>query len=390
MSDVESDIEEDIEYSDDGEDFEYDVDESDIMVAQPIKRKSAETVPSSSSSSAAAGAAVTFKTAQKPLVPVAVPAVDDEYNDDYSQGFDDEYSNNFEDVDGAFGTGISRISNASQKMTKEGNRKDNNLPQAMQLPSVAMIPLQAEIALEQISKEVVRLRNQQRNLLHERRHVAREKKERAESRRAQYQLELRDLKAKIMQKETECVDYHEQMMSLQRSLSSAISSKDIVVSDMEMKDNEIAEFKAKLIRMQTELEQHQMDFKTAKHEWDQREEEWHQKQNALQLELTRCEMLASVVQQSLETNEARLAKERERVPEEHRKLLDEQAARNKALEGALLEREGILRAEEARRSAVLDQRAKDIAEDMARQRLRVESDLSGRLQLHTTLTEQQQ
>ena len=98
-------------------------------------------------------------------------------------------------------------------------------------------------------------------------------------------------------------------------------------------------------------------------------------------------MLASVVQQSLETNEARLAKERERLPDEHRKLLDEQAARNKALEGALLEREGILRAEEARRSAVLDQRAKDIAEDMARQRLRVESDLSGGYRLHTLFIE---
>ena len=376
MSDVESDIEEDIEYSNDGEDFEYDVDESDIMVAQPIKKKTA-TFPSSSSSAAAA----------KAWVPVAVPAEDD--NDDYSQGFEDEYSNNFEDIDGAFGNGLSRISNVSQKMTKEGNRKDGNVPQAIQLPSVAMIPLQAEIALEQISKEVVRLRNQQRNLLHERRQVAREKKERAESRRAQYQLELRDLKAKIAQKETECMDYQEKMESLQRSLNSAISSKDIVVSDMEMKENEIAEFKAKMIRMQTEIEQHQIDFKTAKHEWDRREEEWQQQQNALQLELTRSEMLASVVQQSLETNEARLAKERDRLPEEHRKLLDEQAARNKALEGALLEREGILRVEEARRSAVLDQRAKDIAEDMARQRLRVESDLSGRLPLPTLVIEKQ-
>ena len=383
MSDVDS-IDEDIEeYGSGGEEegeYAYDVDESDIVQPQPLIRKKEAPQPAS-------GRAPPSSSSYRP--PAASVNDDDEYDDD--EGFED-YSNDFEDVDGPFGTGISRISNTSQKGGRRGSVALSaggvgsggtptlaNQPvvvQQIQLPSVAMVPMQAEIALEQISKEVVRLRNQQRNLLQDRRQAAREKKQRAESRRAQHLMELRDLHARLAQSEDDSARHQEKAASLQRSLDAALSSKDILVSDLEAKDKDVAEMKARSQRLQLEAGQRASDMEALRHDQERKADEWESERAALKAEALRSGMLAAVVQQSLEVNEARLAKERERLPEEHRRLLDEQAARNQALEGALLEREGIMRAEEARRLAILDQRAKDAAEEVARQRLRLENDLA--------------
>lgn len=72
----------------------------------------------------------------------------------------------------------------------------------------------------------------------------------------------------------------------------------------------------------------------------------------------------------------RLARERERLPEEHKRLLEEQITRNKTLEGVLIDKEGALRAEESRRLLVLEITNKEAIDDIARKRLRAETDLS--------------
>lgn len=388
MSDDESVISEDIDYSsdggDEGGDFQYD--ESDIVQPTTLhtKKKTDPPAPLPTPHSSSSYNKKLEPAISSSKYPGKDTTADEDYNDEYSTGgFEEVYSNDFEDVDGAFGTGISRISHVSQKVEKDGVRGDGKLDGVtkssslfqVQFPSIATVPLQAEIALEQISKEVIRLRNQQRNLLHERRQAAREKKQRAESRRAQYQVELRDLKSKQSQSETDCANYASKVESLQRTLDSVISSKDILISDLDLKEHEITEFKAKMTRMQSEIDQCKHDLAASHSHMEQREEEWETEKAALKAEITRSSMMASVVQQSLEANEVRLTRERERLPEDHRRLLDEQVARNKALEGSLLEREGILRAEEARRVAALDQRVREATEDIARQRTRMESDL---------------
>jgi len=101
-----------------------------------------------------------------------------------------------------------------------------------------------------------------------------------------------------------------------------------------------AGMKTRSQRLQLEADQRASDMEALRRDHERKVEEWENERAALKAEITRSGMLAAVVQQSLEVNEARLAKERERLPEQHRRLLDEQAARNKALEGALLEREG--------------------------------------------------
>jgi hypothetical protein len=118
------------------------------------------------------------------------PPSDDEYNE-YSTEFDDAnhtsigYSNDFE-LDGERMTSekLMTIKDAVYQLQKKSYVDQSKaIPtvieqQALRLPLVDLASLQAEIALEEISKEVVRMRNQQRNMLQERQLIAKEKKTR--------------------------------------------------------------------------------------------------------------------------------------------------------------------------------------------------------------------
>jgi hypothetical protein len=118
------------------------------------------------------------------------------------------------------------------------------------------------------------------------------------------------------------------------------------------------------------------DLDQEKNEIRKKEESWTVERASFKEEVQRSNLLASIVQQSLEMNEARLARERERLPEEHKRLLEEQTTRSKILEGSLIEREGALRAEEARRTHELNMRAREGAEELNRSRMRAEQEVS--------------
>ena len=75
------------------------------------------------------------------------------------------------------------------------------------LPSLQAQSIQAELALDDISREVIRLRNQQRAVLKERRVVAKEKKQRADERRQQYNDQIVHLSGSA--KEAEALLYTE-------------------------------------------------------------------------------------------------------------------------------------------------------------------------------------
>jgi phage protein D len=72
----------------------------------------------------------------------------------------------------------------------------------------------------------------------------------------------------------------------------------------------------------------------------------------------------------------RLARERERLPEEYQRQVNDERKRIETLENTLKEREGALRAEEVRRLTVLDLKSKEVAEEAARARMRFEVDIA--------------
>lgn len=120
-------------------------------------------------------------------------------DDDYSLSFDDlseNYTAYSEDFDNDL-TGLS-ISRGSTKKHRHGSVSFQQTQQSPalpgnsppQLPSLAMQSLEAERAMEKLSKEIVHLRNQQRLALRDRRVEAVRKKTRAEERRQQHQRAL--------------------------------------------------------------------------------------------------------------------------------------------------------------------------------------------------------
>ena len=58
-----------------------------------------------------------------------------------------------------------------------------------------------------------------------------------------------------------------------------------------------------------------------------------------------------------------MMRERDRLPDYHQQLLDEALQRVGARESLVMEREGLLRAEEARRIAAVDQLRKEVCKE---------------------------
>ena len=316
MSDDDSIISEDIKYSsDDGsdsyhaadDDFEFETDEVAKLTVQrfydlqspPLRQKQA-------------GYEIIGNRNQISSKISGIHSVSDNGYNDYSTDFDDTvaqsnesllYSNNFES-DGL------KTSVNHDIVGKEGDNSVAVLPIANQqntvrFPGVILASLHAELALEEISKEVVRLRNQQRNLLQERRQIAREKKSRADSRRTQYQIEIQGMRQKLIKSEDGYKSQARQILQIQESLESAVTSKKYIALDLEMKDEELKEMKERVLEIQERLLKSIASLNTEKCESRAKEVKWKTEREKFCAAVLRANMLAAVVQQSLEANEKR-------------------------------------------------------------------------------------
>lgn len=321
MSDVESVISEEIDYrSDNGSDSyhpseeNYDDDSSDAKNAVQkvtIRPKFQANDPVKTN----AATKVTYKTSLTSL-----HSISDDDGNDYSVEFEETsaqshfsmmYSNDFEDEgDKTVSKTPVRMSsyNSYNSMTNSGRNRSSSTPlqhEELRLPGLNTASFQAEIALEEISKEVVRLRNQQRNLLQERRQIAREKKLRAESRRAQYDLELRDLKQKLKLSEETNESLTSQIGSIQKNLEITVFNRDTVQTDLDIKEKESDEIKEKVVELQVKLKKYVEDLHKEKSESRAKEDKWIEERSAFKAEILRNNLLSAVVQQSLEANEIR-------------------------------------------------------------------------------------
>jgi uncharacterized protein (DUF342 family) len=94
--------------------------------------------------------------------------------------------------------------------------------------------------------------------------------------------------------------------SIQRSLDATMYSKNILKLDFEQKENESIELRTLLENDQQKLKDLILKFNQEKNNSKVKEEQWVTQKATLQAEVARSNMLASVVQQSLVANEARL------------------------------------------------------------------------------------
>jgi hypothetical protein len=319
MSDVESVISEEIDYrSDNGSDSyhpseeNYDDDSSDAKNAKQ-KVTLRPKFPANDSIKTNAASKVTYKSSLTSL-----HSISDDDGNDYSVEFEETsaqshfsmmYSNDFEDEgDRAVSKTPVRMPSHNSMNNSERFRSSSTPLQHEELrllPGLNIASFQAEIALEEISKEVVRLRNQQRNLLQERRQIAREKKMRAESRRAQYDLELRDLKQKLQLSEESNESLTSQLGSFQKNLEITVFSRDTLQADLDIREKESEEIKEKVVELQVKLKKYVEDLHSEKNESRAKEDKWMEERNAFKAEILRNTLLSAVVQQSLEANEIR-------------------------------------------------------------------------------------
>lgn len=216
----------------------------------------------------------------------------------YSNDFDEENENIVADV------AVRKI-NTAVECKKTIETFDHLEQPLLRLPGINIASLQAEMALEEISKEVVRLRNQQKNLLQERRHVAREKKLRAENRRAQYDLELRSMKMELRDLKSGNEMMRSQHSSVKKSLEIMTYSNTTLEEDLRMKTKESDEIKLKVVELQSKLEEQTQLLVDKEYDSQKKEAKWAEERNTFKEEILRFTLLSAVVQQSLEANELR-------------------------------------------------------------------------------------
>jgi hypothetical protein len=232
-----------------------------------------------------------------------------EFEDTSAQGQFSVYSNDFDEENENIVADVAvRKTNTAVECKKSIETFEQLEQPLLRLPGINIASLQAEIALEEISKEVVRLRNQQKNLLHERRHVAREKKLRAENRRAQYDLELRNMKMELRDLKSDNEMMRSQHNSVKKSLEIMTYSNTTLEEDLRLKSKESDEIKIKVIELQSKLEEQTQLLVDIEYDSQKKEAKWAEERNAFKEEILRFTLLSSVVQQSLEANELRYEK----------------------------------------------------------------------------------
>ena len=317
MSDNESVISEDIDYnSNDGSDSYHasadDYDQDNAGDSKVPERNSREVVSRPPERSKYAFNLDTEVIVVKPTISRVNSSSDNEFND-YSAEFDDAsahsnsimYSNDFEfDGERSYNE-ASRRGHLNQRSITEKAPLQPIFKKSILPHHAEFVSLQAEIALEDISKEVVRLRNQQRNLLSERRNVAREKKSRAETRRAQYQVELRDMKQQLTESEGRLELQKSQTDSTQKLLDFALFAKTALESDLAVKEKELSELKFMLTEAHSKITETVSSLANERIEIKAKEEVWASKKEDFKAEILKANMLASVVQKSLDANESR-------------------------------------------------------------------------------------
>lgn len=236
------------------------------------------------------------------------------------------------------------------------------------IPNPSIQSIQAELALEDIGKEVIRLRNQQREVLNLRRKQTVEKKARAEARRAQYVQELEKYQSELGISEAENKKLKNDILAAESSLVAAVEAKELFQASMNRCDNTITAQRVEIQTLSSQLKSVEKELEQCKQILSEKESRWKTEREQLLEKNNQQRMLLDVLKGSQEAMENRMTKERETLPQMHQRLLDDRMTRVLALEAELKHKEGVLRADEQARVARMEQMRKEVLEEASRTR----------------------
>ena len=246
----------------------------------------------------------------------------------------------------------------------------------VKLPMFHQQSLQTEIVLEEISKEVIAMRNLQRQQLKERQATAKEKRARAEERRRIYEQRLQeadDTRVRALAAEQAHV---QQVKAWESQIKSLTESKDVVTASLHAIEGDAEKLRTNLAAVNKELRKAVEENGALSAKFNAARSEWSDREAVLTAEVKKCNMLQATVQKSIEASEARFAKEREQLPVYQAQALKEQQERLQQLEGELNERAGALRQQESYKLAAIETMRKEAREEIMRMRSKVDADLA--------------
>lgn len=241
--------------------------------------------------------------------------------------------------------------------------------------------------MDDIAKEVLRLRNQQRALIQARRDAAKEKRQRADQRRKEYEKEMNSMKSQLEEATESNSTLQKTIEGLTKELSRSRADNDSLKATIESQEKRISELKDEIVASNADVENLRNELKASKQQCKDKENEWDVQRKELEISLTRANIEQKAATDALEAALARSERERNTLPDHHLKVLNDELARVNAREGVLLQREGSLRIEEDRRRQALDILRKETLDDLTSMRKRAEEELAA---LRASLVAQRQ
>ena len=244
------------------------------------------------------------------------------------------------------------------------------------LPSLQQQSLQTEMVLEDISKEIIAMRNMQRQQLKERQLAAKEKRARAEERRRAYEQRLQEAEDTRVQALAAEQAHSMQVKALESQIKSLSESKDVVIESLHAIEGDADKLRSNMAAVNKELRKAVEENNALTLKFNTSRSEWGDREAALQAEVKKFTMLQATVQRSIEVSEARFSKERESLPAYQAQALKEQQDRLQMLEGMLNEREGALRQQEAYKLGAVETMRREAREESIRMRSKVDAELA--------------
>ena len=241
--------------------------------------------------------------------------------------------------------------------------------------------IQTSLALEEIGREVIKLRNDRMAAYKERLNIANEKKDRALARRLKYEndmqmktdnINLLESKLATMTQLTE--NLKTEISDLQEERSSTKSTLEKSISHAEYQSNEMQKMKQTIANLESAnstLLKEQMDDKL----------EWEKEKIRLQQHLRQAEAKVEVLESSQAEMEQRFELERQQLPEKQQALIDEKFKSISEKEALLISRENQLKSEEQKRLDSIDQLRKELFADVQEMRRRADESLENEKKL---------
>lgn len=234
------------------------------------------------------------------------------------------------------------------------------------LPSVEIEALQAELALQKLSREIVLLRNQQRVSIQQRRAEMVEKRERADRRRQSYMDKLQQSQERVSELNAEVDRLNSANHTLTLTIKSIEESK--LLSDNRLEDflTTINDQRADISGLRLKISELEIKLTESRQDCAEKEKCWTNEKATLEREKyrlgnevamlskhiedaeKRCRHILFLMCKMISKSLSRFQLERDTMPSHHKLVLEERVRSLTQIEESVLRREESLKVEQER------------------------------------------